>query len=94
MKRIKVVFFAEILIEDFDGASRTMFQLINRIERDKFEFLFICGAGPSSIRRYECFKVPTIHLPINTNYTMALPALAKKELKNKLRDFTPDLPIP
>ncbi|TCD03793.1 glycosyltransferase [Pedobacter psychroterrae] len=91
MKRIKIAFFAEILIEDFDGASRTMFQLINRIDKDKFDFLFICGAGPTAIRRYECIKIPTIHLPINTNYTMALPSLAKKELKKKLHDFDPDV---
>ena len=91
MKRIKIAFFAEILIEDFDGASRTMFQLINRIDKNKFDFLFICGAGPSTIRRYECVTIPTVHLPINTNYTMALPALAKKLLKKKLNGFDPDV---
>lgn len=89
MKRIKVAFFAEILIEDFDGASRTMFQLIRRINRKRFDFLFICGTGPDQIMDYECFKVPTIHLPLNTNYTMALPGLAKKRLKKKISDFSP-----
>ncbi|MEJ2879818.1 glycosyltransferase [Pedobacter sp. GR22-6] len=91
MKKIKVAFFAEILFKDFDGASRTMFQLIERIDRKRFRFLFIYGAGPDEIADAECFKVPTIHLPINTNYTMALPSLAKKELKKKLKDFGPDL---
>ena len=91
MKRIKIAFFAEILIEDFDGASRTMFQLINRIDKSRFDFLFICGAGPSTVRRYECITIPTVHLPINTNYTMALPALAKKLLKKKLNGFEPDV---
>lgn len=88
MKPIRVTFFAEILIEDFDGASRTMFQLINRIDK-RFEFLFICGVGPEEIKGFECLRIPTINLPINTNYTMALPALAKKELKKKLRNFDP-----
>ncbi len=88
MKPIRVAFFAEILIEDFDGASRTMFQLINRIDK-RFEFLFICGVGPEEIKGFECLRIPTINLPINTNYTMALPALAKKELKKKLRNFDP-----
>ncbi len=46
MKKIKAAFFAEILIEDCDGAARTMFQLIKRINAEEFEFLFICGAGP------------------------------------------------
>jgi len=91
MKRIKVAFFAEILIEDFDGASRTMFQLIRRIDQERFDFLFICGAGPDSIMGFKCFNIPTVHLPLNTNYTMALPGFAKKELKKKIGDFDPDV---
>lgn len=89
MKKIRVAFFAEILIEDFDGASRTMFQLINRIDQKRFEFLFICGVGPEMLHGYRCLRIPTIHLPINTNYTMALPALAKKELKKQVKAFDP-----
>jgi glycosyltransferase involved in cell wall biosynthesis len=91
MKKIKVAFFAEILTEDFDGASRTMFQLINRIRTDQFEFLFICGSGPSEIAGFECFPVPSITLPINQRYTMALPHLADTQLKRKLSAFSPDV---
>ncbi len=39
MRKVKVAFFADMLIEDLDGASRTMFQLINRIHGNQFEFL-------------------------------------------------------
>ena len=91
MNKIKVVFFAEILIEDFDGASRTMFQLIKRIDPQRFDFLFICGVGPDKIMGYDCMKVPVISLPLNTNYTMALPALAKKKLKKRLLEFGADI---
>jgi glycosyltransferase involved in cell wall biosynthesis len=91
MKRIKVAFFAEILTEDFDGASRTMFQLIKRIDSKRFDFLFICGVGPDRIMGCDCIKVPVISLPLNTNYTMALPALAKKKLKKKLLEFGPEV---
>ncbi|MFP5080646.1 glycosyltransferase [Pedobacter sp. JCM 36344] len=91
MKRTKVAFFAEILIEDFDGASRTMFQLIKRIDHKQFKFLFICGVGPDRIMGCDCMKIPVINLPINTNYTMALPALANKKLKNKLTEFGADV---
>lgn len=91
MNRIKIAFFAEILIEDFDGASRTMFQLINRIDTQKFEFLFICGVGPEEIQGFECLKIPVINLPINAGYTMALPGIVKKQLKKKLRSFKPDV---
>jgi glycosyltransferase involved in cell wall biosynthesis len=91
MKKIKVAFFAEILIEDFDGASRTMFQLLKRIDHHRYDFLFICGVGPDRIMGFNCMKIPTISLPLNTNYTMALPALAKKKLKKQLIDFAPDV---
>jgi glycosyltransferase involved in cell wall biosynthesis len=91
MKKIKVAFFAEILIEDFDGASRTMFQLIKRIDHRRFDFLFICGVGPDRILGFDCLKIPVISLPLNTNYTMALPALAKKKLKKTLLDFGPEV---
>lgn len=91
MKRIRVAFFAEILIEDFDGASRTMFQLINRIDPGRFEFLFICGSGPDQLAGFECLKIPAITLPLNTNYTMALPVLVKTTIKEKLQEFVPDV---
>lgn len=91
MKKIKVAFFAEILIEDFDGASRTMFQLINRIDPARFEFLFICGTGPDRLSGFECLKIPVITLPINSSYTMALPVLVKTIIKEKLQEFLPDV---
>jgi len=89
MKKIRVAFFAEILIEDFDGASRTMFQLINRIDPKKYEFLFICGTGPDHILNFNCIKVPAVSLPINSNYKMALPSLAKNVIKEHIKSFKP-----
>ncbi len=91
MKKVKVAFFAEILIEDFDGASRTMFQIIKRIDPEQFEFLFICGNGPDTILGFDCIQIPTLTLPFNKNYSMALPALAEAAIKQKLTDFDPDI---
>lgn len=91
MKKIRVAFFAEILIEDFDGAIRTMYQLIKRIDRNIFEFLFVYGAGPDSIAGFESLKVPALTLPINTGYTMAIPALVMSELKEEIDNFSPDV---
>jgi len=88
---IKIAFFAEILIPDFDGASRTMFQLIRRIPADQFEFLFICGLGPDELYGFECFHIPTVTLPKNTTYKMAVPQLAKRKLQARLEAFAPDV---
>lgn len=91
MKKTKVVFFAEILVEEHDGATRTMFQLIRRIAHADFEFLFICGVGPDTIYGFECMRLPTLTLPINKTYKMVLPALAANSLRQKLNTFNPDV---
>jgi glycosyltransferase involved in cell wall biosynthesis len=91
MKKVRVAFFAEILTEDFDGAVRTMFQLINRIDKTRFEYLFIYGVGPDEINGFESLKIPAVALPVNTNYSMAIPVLAQSRLKKKLNEFAADV---
>ena len=91
MKKIKVAFFADILVEDFDGAVRTMYQLVKHIDAERFEYLFIYGSGPDKILGFESIKIPAVPLPINTNYAIALPALAHKSLTKKLKAFGADI---
>lgn len=91
MEKIKVAFFADILIEDYDGAARTMFQIIKRIPSEKFDFIFVCGVGPDKLFGFECLRIPAFTLPINTNYKIALPQLAEAKIKEKLIEFEPDI---
>jgi glycosyltransferase involved in cell wall biosynthesis len=91
MKKIKVAFFADILISDFDGAVRTMFQLINRIPDGQFDFLFVCGTGPGSIRGFRCLRLPAVSIPGNSRYRCATPLLKKMELDKALDTFSPDI---
>lgn len=91
MAKIKIAFFAEILIADFDGASRTMFQLIDRIDPSLFEFLFICGTGPDRIAGFECLKTPSIFLPMAKKYRLAMPMLSQNKIRQKLDNFAPDV---
>jgi glycosyltransferase involved in cell wall biosynthesis len=88
---IRIAFFAEILIEEFDGAARTMFQILKRIPKSDFEFLFICGTGPDEIFGYECIRVPAVPIPMNSTYKMAVPALASARIRLKLDSFIPDV---
>lgn len=87
--KIRVAFFAEILIDDFDGAARTMFQLINRIPADRFEFLFICGNGPNQIQGFDVIKVPSLTIPFNKSYKISIPALTGKKIARQLDTFKP-----
>lgn len=89
MKR--VAFFTEILIENFDGASRTMFQLINRIDKRDFDYFFIYGNGPEKFRDYKSFKVPRLQIPANDDYSLAIPQLTKAKLEKALDGFNPDV---
>ncbi len=92
MQKIKVAFFAEILIKDFDGASRTMFQLIERIPAGAFEFLFICGMNQPGLKdRFRVLKVPTLQVPGNATYRFSVPLLKRKALLKQLDDFKPDV---
>ena len=87
----KVAFFSEILIEDFDGASRTMFQIINRIDSSSFSYLFIHGKGPDKVQSHQSYQVPTLRIPINEDYSFAVPQLTKAKLEAALDEFQPDV---
>ncbi|MBE9582930.1 glycosyltransferase family 1 protein [Mucilaginibacter sp. JRF] len=90
-RRTRVAFFSEILDKEHDGAVRTMYQLISRIDPEFFEFLFICGTGPDELYGFECIKVPALTVPVNRNYKLALPVLVQNSLKEKLRTFDADV---
>lgn len=91
MSKIKVAFFAEILIADFDGASRTMYQLLDRIPREEFEFMFFCGVTPDKELGYEVIELPTFTLPFNTRYKIVFPYFSKGKMRKKLTEFQPDV---
>lgn len=91
MGKIKVAFFSDLLVQNFDGATRTMFQIINRIPKDEFEYLFICGMPPEGDIGFEVIKVPTISIPGNNSYGIANTFFSKKMLRKKLDDFKPDI---
>jgi len=90
-RKIKVAFFADILVRDFDGASRTMYQIIERIPNDKFEFMFFCGMEPTHEFPYPVFGVPAVRIPGNSTYKLAVPYFSGSKLKKALDDFAPDV---
>ncbi len=91
MVKIKVAFFSDILVEDFDGANRTMFQIIDRIPVDRYEYFFICGERPGAEFQFEVFNVPNLTIPLNNDYKIAIPGLVYFTLKNAVEEFNPDV---
>lgn len=88
---VRIAFFTDILVEGFDGASRTMLQLIQRIPSANFELVFISGEVLADIPETSICRVPTVTIPFNQDYQMALPAMAKKKIEKRLADFKPDI---
>lgn len=86
---IRIAFFAEILFEEHDGAARTMFQIINRIDHDRFSFFFIYGQGPKEIVGHRSIRVPTLNTGVNKDYSVSLPALIRGRIKQELDNFQP-----
>src|SRR5690606_27300893 len=88
---VKVALFAEILIEEYDDPSRTMFQIINRIDPDRFSYLFVYGKGPAQLDKHASLRIPTLNTKLNKDYTFTIPALVKEQLKQELDAFQPDV---
>ncbi|NNE25456.1 MAG: glycosyltransferase family 1 protein [Saprospiraceae bacterium] len=91
MPKLRIAFFAEMLLENYDGAIRTMHHIIKRIPKDKFEVVFICGVPPKEDIGFKVITVPTMTIPFNKNYKVALHQLSQHKLTKTLDGFKPDL---
>ncbi len=89
--KIKVAFFAEVLIKHFDGATRTMFQIIERVDRERYEYLFFCGMPPVQDIGFEVFHVPAWTVPFNKTYKMASVFGMGPRIKKRLERYKPDV---
>lgn len=90
-KKVRVAFFTDILIKDYDGAIKTMYQLIERIPDERFEYVFFCGVPPKHDIKHRVIRVPSFIVPFNISYRAALPGLSKKRIQKILKEYQPDV---
>ncbi len=90
--KIRVALFTDVLKENLDGVTYTLYNLIERVPLEKFEFLFITPYPPS-----ENVKLPFpvivcryVKMPLYGEYPLAFPYFDKK-LQKALDDFKPDI---
>lgn len=90
--KIRVAFFSDVLRENLDGVTYTMYNIIDRIPRDRFDYLFITPYPPSdeSLIPYPVYRCPYIRFPLYGAYPFAFPAFSVR-LKRLLDDFKPDI---
>lgn len=91
-KKIRVAVFADVLKENLDGVTYTLYNIIERIPKDRFEFLFITPYPPTDIAAfpYPVVVCRYIKMPLYGAYPLAFP-YCDKNLENALEQFKPDL---
>jgi len=91
-KKIKVALFSEVLKENLDGVTHTLYNIIERVPKDKFEYILITPLPPSPHVKlpFPVVVVPKVPFPLHQDYPVALPYFNKK-LKKVLEEFKPDL---
>ena len=91
-KKIKVEFFTDVLRENLDGVTYTLYNIIERIPKDKFEYIFITPFPPSENVKlpFPVIVCPYIRFPLYGAYPLAIPFFSRK-LKKTLDNFEPDI---
>ncbi len=91
MDKMRIVFFLDVMKEDFDGVSITMHQVIKRIPQALIEPIFITPQLPEREFPFPVYECPYWNIPFsNKDYRFALPN-RMKGLKKILDDFDPQL---
>lgn len=90
-RKIRIAFFADILEENFDGVSHTLYQIIANTPKEEFDIVFITAHPPKTENfPFPVIKCPSIGLPFNKEYQLAFPRL-KFSLQKELDAFNPDI---
>ena len=89
---IKIALFSEVLKEHLDGVTNTLYQIIDRIPKDRFEYLFITSYPPSESVKlpFPVITAPKIAVPTNPDYPISIPFF-NSQLREKLDEFQPDI---
>jgi len=93
MRKTRIAFFAETLERNIDGAVRTMFQIIDRIPTDQFEFLFFTATPPKGYNKtdHNFSVLESLPLPFNQKYRFVNIITQKPRINRELKWFRPDI---
>lgn len=90
--KIRIALFAEVLKENLDGVTNTLYNILERIPKDRFELVLITPYPPSDHIKlpFPIIVIPKIPFPFHKKYPLALPQF-HPTLESELDDFDPDL---
>ncbi len=92
IQKIKIAFFADILRENQDGVTHTIFQIAHNVDPDKVDYLFVTPEPPQDCQRFPfpIITIPGIAFPLYKDYPIAIPWF-NNDLKAALNQFKPDI---
>ena len=92
IKKIKVAFFADILKDNQDGVTNTIFQVAYNIDPDRFDYLFITPEPPIDQQRFPfpVITIPGLAFPLYKDYPIAIPWF-NSNIKGALHRYEPDI---
>ena len=91
-KPFRVALFADVLRENLDGVTHTLYNIIERVPKDRFEFLCITPLPPTEKVKFP-FPVIVcrfIQMPLYGEYPLGLPYF-DRNLEEALEKFKPDI---
>jgi len=88
-EKLRVAVYAGMFIKDFDGATKTLFELIKTLRSHKAEVaVWSFCLQPTRLPGVPVHKVAAVSLPFYPDYRFALPG---PELFRRIRNFKPDV---
>lgn len=86
---LRVAIYAGMFIRDYDGATRTIFELIDTLGREGAEVrVWTFTSRPDRLSGVKVFKVPAIPFSFYPDYKFALPS---PEIFGQVSEFHPDI---
>jgi len=86
---LRVALYAGMFIKDFDGATKTLFELIGSLQRERAEIaVWTFSRRAAKLPGVSVRRVAALALPFYPDYKFSFPSLA---LFRRLRKFKPDV---
>jgi len=90
MRKLKIAFFSDMLVRDYDGCMRTIFHILDR-QPASVEIKFFTGRDAVKGLDHPYMGIPEMKIPFNSDYNMALPSIVSDKLNSALDNFAPDV---
>ncbi|MFQ6081955.1 MAG: glycosyltransferase family 4 protein [Candidatus Aminicenantia bacterium] len=86
---MKVAIYAGIFVKDQDGATKTLYELIESMLKKNIEVgVWTFSLTPMNKKGVSLFKLPSIPLPLYPEYKIAFPSI---KLRAEMKSFKPDI---